>query len=90
MCDSDMLKPENLYAMPRELVCRELESHCARLEKCKTWHDFYLLRDICYWFLAAIYHSGLDFDTFDCIIRGAINAAEARLDEGILGVRVGL
>lgn len=77
-----MFKPENRYAMPRELVIKQVAAHCERLDQCKNWHDFNLLASTSHWILAAIYHSGLDFDTFDCIVRVAIEAAEDRLGEG--------
>lgn len=76
-----MFKPENLYAMPRELVSKQVAAHCERLDKCKNWNDFYLLSATSHWLLAAIYHRGLDFDTFNCIIRQASEAAEDRLGE---------
>lgn len=76
-----MFKPENLYAMPRELVIKQVAAHCERLDSCKSWEEFYSLSATQHWMLAAIYHSGLDFDTFDCILRNAINSAEDRLGE---------
>lgn len=77
----EMFKPENKYAMPRELVVRQVAAHCKRLDSCQSWNDFDLLASTSHWILAAIYHSGLDFDTFDCIIRNAVDSAEKRLGE---------
>lgn len=76
-----MFLPENLYAMPHELVVKQVAAHCELLENCKTYEEFYALSTTQHWMLAAIYHSGLDFDTFDCILRNAINDAEERIAE---------
>ena len=74
-----MFLPENLYAMPRELVVKQVAAHRELLDNCNLWRVLRTSDEAL--MLAAIYHSGLDFDTFDCILRNAINAAEERIAE---------